>query len=69
MPSDRSPVQRGLRAAGTRSASTVTLVGTSSAAPQFARLLAEGGNTSPIHPHTGHTAPVAKFGRGRVRPP
>jgi hypothetical protein len=58
-------VQRGLRAAGTRSASTVTLVGTSSAAPQLARLRVEGGNTAPKSPPQD----PGRFGRGRVDPP
>ena len=70
LPSDRSPVQRGLRAAGTRSASTVTLVGTSSAAPQFARLLVEGVSTAPIPTTPTYPAPdPARFGDGRVSPP
>ncbi|HOB66335.1 hypothetical protein [Ottowia sp.] len=39
---DESPVLRGLRAAGSRSGGTVRLVGTSSAAPQCVRILANG---------------------------
>ncbi|MDZ7591124.1 MAG: S8 family serine peptidase [Rubrivivax sp.] len=39
MPSDASPVSRGVRGSGTRGNSTVTLVGTSATAPQWVRVL------------------------------
>ncbi|MBX3621654.1 MAG: hypothetical protein KF891_16920 [Rhizobacter sp.] len=42
-PSDESSVLKGMRAAGSRSGSTYRLVGTSGAAPQQARLLANAG--------------------------
>jgi len=48
LPSDESPVLRGLRAAGTRTASTFRLVGTSVSAPQLARRLGAGHTPSRV---------------------
>ena len=42
MPSDASPVRRGIRGSGTRGDSTMTLVGTSTAVAEHARQLANG---------------------------
>lgn len=49
-PTDQSAVLRGMRAAGTRSGSTFRLVGTSSAAPQYARKLLAGVAQPPPSP-------------------
>jgi hypothetical protein len=65
LPSDRGPMQRGLRVGGTRSVSTVTLVGTSSAAPQLSRLRIEAGSTNPA----SASSDPGRFGRGRLDPP
>lgn len=70
LPSDQSVVLRGVRAAGTRSGSTVRLVGTSSAAPQLARYLVAG---SPVPPPSVPAGPAGQadafFGQGLVPPP
>ncbi|MBC7954434.1 MAG: hypothetical protein H7Y33_01010 [Cytophagales bacterium] len=50
MPSDESGVLKGVRAAGSRSGSTFRLVGTSVAAPQYARALADVSAKTPPDP-------------------
>lgn len=68
LPSEESPALPGIRAAGTRSAGVFRLIGTSVAAPQYARLLALNGGAPPA---AGDMAgPVALFGvDGRLGPP
>jgi hypothetical protein len=66
--SEESPALRGVRAAGTRSGGSFRLIGTSVAAPQYARLLALNGA---VPPAGGIGAlPVELFGQdGRFRLP
>jgi hypothetical protein len=70
LPSDQGVVLHGVRAAGTRSGSTVRLVGTSSAAPQLARYLVAGSAVpAPSLPAGPAGQAEAFFGQGLVPPP
>jgi hypothetical protein len=55
---DESIVLRGVRAGGTRSGGHVRIVGTSTAAPQRARLIANRVQTPPVPPHEGTLPPI-----------
>jgi hypothetical protein len=65
--SDLSPAVPGLRAAGVRGGTVFRLIGTSSAAPQLGRILANG----PTAPHRDPPPPPSypvRMGQGRLRP-
>ena len=68
LPGDESYALRGIRAGGNRSGSVFRLIGTSAAAPQLARHIAD----PPIPPPTDVTVGVeeiAKRGSGNIEPP
>jgi hypothetical protein len=67
---DESYALQGVRAGGTRSGSVFRLVGTSVAAPQFARLVADSTALNPSHiPSITDTAEIEKRGGGNLAPP
>ncbi len=69
LPSDESVVLRGIRAAGTRGAATLRLVGTSTAAPQWARHLVGAGAPAATPPPGPPGQAASFFGAGLVAPP
>jgi hypothetical protein len=65
--SDLSPAVPGLRAAGVRGGTVFRLIGTSSAAPQLGRILANGSTAPHRDPPPPPNYPV-RMGQGRLRP-
>lgn len=65
--SDLSAAVPGLRAAGVRAGTVVRLVGTSSAAPQLGRILAQGSAAPQMDPPPPPSPPV-RMGQGRLKP-
>jgi hypothetical protein len=68
LPCDESYALQGIRAGGTRSGSVFRLIGTSTAAPQLARHLADHPSL-PVHDVPGTTIEQHKRGGGNVDPP
>lgn len=68
LPCDESYALEGMRAGGNRSGSVFRLIGTSTAAPQLARYVADSANPSPHHPPTS-LVEKHKRGGGDLDPP
>ena len=66
---DESYALEGVRAGGTRSGVVFRLIGTSAAAPQLARLVADSATPQLSHPTGGNTAQIEQRGVGDVAPP
>lgn len=68
LPCDDSPGRPGLRVAGTRSGASVRLVGTSLAAPLYARLLADGAAPGNVQGQRTSADPEREGVQGRLSP-
>ena len=70
LPCDEFYALRGIRAGGTRSGSVFRLIGTSAAAPQLARWIADAALPLPTNvPSPGDTVEIEKRGGGDLAPP
>jgi len=70
LPCDESYALQGIRAGGTRSGSVFRLIGTSAAAPQLARWVADASLPPPTNvPSPGDTVEIEKRGAGDLAPP